>query len=1303
MATSNKFDLPSGSPEGSSYANGPRSYYAVSSLDRSGSFREATENRAMSSQPHASRSGSTLSHGDVVNLIQSLPLDIKQMAAGQKFPRQGEIKRMITTALGISQDDALIGNVNVKSLPSSLQGEIRRVKAILSDGSNKASSRSKAFGEAALVVDKARQSSLLRKRSRSDISFSEWLNVAGLGERSVPGGSAPKMGSESHLTAAGFEVVPQKPEEKGKNAVPSKRIRTSMVDMDVRANALARPIASLDKDKELFRLVNGCSAIQSEEKGQALATGTVEGWEKSKMRKKRSGIKFDISGSGASTKPPLDGERDVKRGIQQKLDNDARARLSTSQGFRSGLANGGAGVGKSEGTSQQSGLSNRSTPRIDQDTGAPLVQRRDHGGGSDKERITLKATSRSSPREENSAARPGPDLMLKMNVSARAPRSSSCLLSKLSPNIPRPMETPEEFENSQSVNKFHPVGGPNRKRMASVHSSSPPVTHWVGQRPQKITRVARRTNFVPLVASHNEAPPIDTSMASGSGTENGLGFSRRSAANSPQQVKLKSDHISSTGLSESEESGAVESKGKDKVSKKSCDGDDKAGTSVQNVATMMLPTRKNKMGLDGDLGGCIRKQGRTGRGFASLRSTLTCGTEQPKNGVTLKQMRSARLGFDKNESKAGRPPNKKLAERKAYIRQRGGTNSGFSDFAGESDDDHEELLAAANAVLSTSNAFLSPFWKRVEPVFGFVSEEILLAERSLANIHGPNDVDPSLKGDVGSTLLPAMETHINKEICESATSRIGLEDSERIVGANDMIPLSVRVLAATIDIDELEELCCSTHQSGNEYMPDEGLCSKDSETLENCHTVGSTASNGYRLNASRRYCDELGLDCLSQVDLISDAHVGVSPHYGSKENGQRAYCRVDDDSQYANMTLDEKILLELQSIGIFPELLPDLAPGEGIGISETISKLECELNEQVIKNKSALLKVEKAVMEAKEVQERKFEPLAMNKLIGKAYDKYMAYWGPSASGGKSSSNKMAKRAASSFVKRVLSRCHKYEGTGRSCFSEPAFQHLLIASQRKTEKIDVAGGVGPADSSIENAACPSEKRDSSGHISGLNLQYCQEMDGHDKYNSVAVPSHSHLPEKTSGKEDISTNRLKRRVLLLDDVGASISLRGPSGLAGSLSSGVKGKRSERERDGKGHASGATPKVGRPALGNAKGERKTKSKPKQQTTQSSSVEGLLGQASELPKASSSQVSRPSEMASNVHRKKGDESGKQSTLNKSEAIETDVLGVSDDLDDHGQDLGSWLNIEDDGLVDNDFMGLGIPMDDLSDLNMMV
>lgn len=39
---------------------------------------------------------------------------------------------------------------------------------------------------------------------------------------------------------------------------------------------------------------------------------------------------------------------------------------------------------------------------------------------------------------------------------------------------------------------------------------------------------------------------------------------------------------------------------------------------------------------------------------------------------------------------------------------------------------------------------------------------------------------------------------------------------------------------------------------------------------------------------------------------------------------------------------------------------------------------------------------------------------------------------------------MAKQAALSFVKRTLDRCHKYEDTGKSCFSEQLFKDKFLS-------------------------------------------------------------------------------------------------------------------------------------------------------------------------------------------------------------------------------------------------------------------
>lgn len=230
---------------------------------------------------------------------------------------------------------------------------------------------------------------------------------------------------------------------------------------------------------------------------------------------------------------------------------------------------------------------------------------------------------------------------------------------------------------------------------------------------------------------------------------------------------------------------------------------------------------------------------------------------------------------------------------------------------------------------------------------------------------------------------------------------------------------------------------------------------------------------------------------------------------------------------------------------------------------------------------------------------------------------------------------------------------------------------------------------------------------------------QKTDTHDK-DSDAFRSLNHLTEQAFVKEETWSNRVKRRELLLDDVGnaAGASLRTPPSIPSSLvSGGTKGKRSERDREGKGHSRevlsrNSTPK-GRPASCNIKGERKSKAKPKQKTTQlSASVTGLLGKASELPKGALSSVSKSSDVVIDGNNKERDESGSLSvndTSNDPEAIDLshlqlpgiDLLGVPDDMDGRGQDIASWLNIDDEGFQETDFMGLHIPMDDLSDLNM--
>lgn len=305
-----------------------------------------------------------------------------------------------------------------------------------------------------------------------------------------------------------------------------------------------------------------------------------------------------------------------------------------------------------------------------------------------------------------------------MNASVRAPRSSSGVAPKLSPIVHRATVS-SDWEISHCANKPPvAVGANNRKRMASARSSSPPVANWTGQRPQKSSRIARRSNFVPIVSSNDETSALE-STSDVMGNDIGLGFAKRLPGNSSQQVKSKGDPLSSAALSESEESGAVETKSRDKV-KKSDDIEEKAGQNVQKVSTLVLPSRKNKLVSGEDLADGVRRQGRTGRGFTSTRSLVPVAVEKNGGVGTAKQLRSARLGFDKAErfkhlvpayfclsmssnfliimsitwsgnsivlsnlfiSKAGRPPTRKLSDRKAYTRQKHTAVNASADFLG---------------------------------------------------------------------------------------------------------------------------------------------------------------------------------------------------------------------------------------------------------------------------------------------------------------------------------------------------------------------------------------------------------------------------------------------------------------------------------------------------------------------------------------------------------------------------------------------------------------------------------------------
>ena len=199
-------------------------------------------------------------------------------------------------------------------------------------------------------------------------------------------------------------------------------------------------------------------------------------------------------------------------------------------------------------------------------------------------------------------------------------------------------------------------------------------------------------------------------------------------------------------------------------------------------------------------------------------------------------------------------------------------------------------------------------------------------------------------------------------------------------------------------------------------------------------------------------------------------------------------------------------------------------------------------------------------------------------------------------------------------------------------------------------------------------------------------------------SDASRASSHLTGLSFVKEDPWTNNVKQRELLLDEVVGSITggTMKISGLGTSLVSNTKGKRSERDREGKGHNRDGA-RSGRPPSSNAKGERKNKTKPKQKTANISAPSNSTPRDPQLPAKI---------MPSG--------NGKESTAAPAAARRDDPANTSNDaempdlsnleLPGMDVDFGGWLNMDDDdGLQDLDLMGLEIPMDDINEINLMI
>ncbi|WOL02283.1 hypothetical protein Cni_G11002 [Canna indica] len=1325
MAGSTRTDSASSTLDGtnfpSAYHNGQRGAYTGPGLERSGSFRENLENRNVLAGPGTSRN--IASSSEIPPLSQYLSFEPFSMNE-QKYSRSGELRRV----LGVTVEEHSFGSAQSKPFPPIASEDLKRFKASIFESSTKARDRTKSLQESIVKLDKYRNL-LPRKRQRIDQSNDK------------SGTSNPlKMGSQTHHSPA--ELASSRLEDRAKNVIPNRRIRSSMAEVraEGRSTVPPRQGTAMDKDKNVTfdkdkSMLRGCSggSVPPEDKMCGLPAGG-DGWEKKLKRKRSVGLNRVV-----------ESDREIKQSIQQRSNNEPRVRSSDGIGFRPGLPSGASLSGKMDGCSQPSGTNSRGTPKNDLDSGSVSNERREHSGGLDNERVIHKGSNKLNTREDVQAGTQSP---LIKGKASRAPRAISGAAMNVSSSFLRSSTSTDGWEQGTSINKVQHLTATNRKRPIPNESSSAPVTQWVGQRPQKISRT-RRVNVVSPVSNLDETqfsnegfatPDVGARMTT---TETSGLLVSRVMPNNTHQSKMKVDNVLSPAvLSESEESAAVENKFKEKGND-NFELEDGAQTSLK--ATSFLLPKKNKAPPKEAIGDGVRRQGRSGRGSVQSKACLSVPKEKPENTDTAKPLKNGKLGSERSESRIGRPPSKKMSDRKAYTRPQM-MNSGSMELLGQSDDDRDDLLAAANAARNASyHACSSTFWKKMEHIFAFVTldeisyvkHQITFAEELDASL--PNRFEAGFEGEVVCDVTSSPNSSFTREQTNAVGptnksfgtlySVDGAQFVKTSVGRSEtkrwydrMVPLSQRLLSAFIAEDETEKLDNDTlgesflqfssdyvHYDANSHVNDHDL---DLDYSNQKNTLGAgipcdgfMASNNLRHLSTQHFMS--GDEPLVENSTILKADNDSLSSYW--KNNYNQIQTMDNTSpyecQFEDMPLDNRILMELHSIGLFPETVPDLAEGEDGEIDRVILDLKMKLFQQARKKKNQLNKLEKAIQNAKEIEEsgRKHEQLAINKLIETAYKKLMG--GRGSSNHKSGMTKVSKQLALAFGKRTLARCHRFEETGRSCFNEPALRDILSAPPHNIDAkhSDVSGVINYMESRNGQLGVRASGVTMARHVLG------------NKNDRGPLDPYQTFPQM--GEQSVTK---RKKEVLLDDVVMGAASRATPTHSHVLSSSTKWKRTERDgqnKDALGRSS--TAKAGRPSLSSGRGERKPKTKPKQKIAQLSTSGNGLGRVTETANFVSPALHEPFDTVNRSATKLDQEGDLQSSSNRAHGLSKefddatftnlplhgidpmDELDVADGLGGQGQDIASWLNVDEDALLDHDLVGLEIPMDDLSELKL--
>ncbi|KAL7198351.1 hypothetical protein ACSBR2_020784 [Camellia fascicularis] len=1202
-------------------------------------------------------------NSDLPPIPQCLPLEPITLS-NQKYTRSGELRRVLGVSIGTGNN--ALEDCCLKNHPPVATEELKNFKDSVQDGSRKARDRAKMLGESISKVDKYRKALISsKKQQRNDLLSNERSG----------GASVSKVGSQ--ILRNPNDHATQRFEDKTTRTTGlglKKRIRTSMADGQ--SSVVLKQQIFMEKDREVLKA--GCAGdIQIEEKIRRLPAG--EGWEKKMKRKRSIGVGI--------TNRAINGEQDMKRDTQ-KPNADTKLRSCDALGIRARSSPGLSGIDKLDESFEPVSSQSCTALRNELET-VPSPKDRTTNL---EERISVKGINKLSIHKEKPAG--SPSTVTKGKVS-RAQRTGSIMNMEPSPQ----------------------------------GSSAHPMTHWVRKRPHKISRT-RRSNLVSHVINNDE------DQISSQGFAASVLSSRHSSHvdNNNPKLKMKLGSIPSPiGLSEGEESGG----GGNQLKGKGADHGEVSVNADHNDGPSILLSRKNKIPVKEEIGEDIHSQGKVGSFLSSSKPVVTHTREEGEKFSTTKQLQSIKRGFDKNKSKSGHPPSKKLKDRKTSTRAGLVLNSS-SDFTGESDDDHEQILAAANAARKASYLACSgQFWKKIEYIFASVSsQDTSYLKQQLSFAEELNESLSQMFGDEYNTSGALNHEEVNyysrgrHGVCSNQESSKSDAFCERVdMGRKlDKVPsLFQSVLSALIEEDESEEFY---HQNDGRNISFQ--CASDDSHCGSCNHIDVEPKDRDRMESEveseadlqiQKHCFLDRFSCNKSASSNTYSNRSVSSSLCNNEQWQAddglshldsgfvsripqndlsvphpSQTNVSDSSsvhcQYQMLCFDDRLLLELQSIGLCPETMTDLAAGQE-RINQDIMELQGGLFQQVGRLKKNLGEIDKAIQYARDLERRDIEQVAMNKLVEMAYKKRMAYRGSNSS--KSVIRKVSKQVALAFVKRTLARCKKFEDTGRSCFSEPHLQGVIFPAHscnNDAQSIDcVASGTASntydeafnhkaeAKSSATGAVCSTFKRPDS------------RINNADRGSSDALGAISPSEIGLFKQEPILNKGNKREVLLDDAVGSAFPKLSVIGSKPHCWVMEKNNVRDKEQNRDILPSNSVSGFGYPSLGSFRSEQKSRAKPKQQTNHlSTSGNGLQASFMGLPAA----VNVPRDSSKEAE-KTIDFANLQ--LNELDSIE---LRVPNELAGH-QDLSSWLNFDEDGLQDHDSMGLEIPMDDLSELNMLI